>query len=166
MTCGSTIGIRRVLHLRLNIQHLKDALAGGHRALERAVLLAELADRGEEAIDHGDEQHELPQRERLIEDHATTDIGDHGGTGRTEEGDGREEHTAVLRGLETGIQIVAVENTEVAAILALAHETLDHAHTGDTLGQIGIDDTDGASRFAVGTLGISLPNSHDHHHDR
>ena len=42
-------GVGRVLDLRLGVEHLDDALAAGHGALELRVLQDEVADRVEEA---------------------------------------------------------------------------------------------------------------------
>jgi len=52
-------GIRRVDDLRLGVEHLEDALAGGHRRLKGVVALRQIADRIEEQVDvqHEGDQH-------------------------------------------------------------------------------------------------------------
>ncbi len=160
------VGVRLVLHLRLDIQHLEDALASRHRRLERAVLLREVADRREEPVDHRHEQHQLADGEGFAEHQSPAEVDDRSGRCRRHEADRREEDGGILRRLDGGREVVPVDDAEVIAVDRLADIGLHDAHAGDTLGEVRVHDTDRAAGLPVGGLRVALPDTHDHHHDR
>src|SRR3954471_3021965 len=71
---GQGNGARTVANFRLDVQHFEDSLTGHHRRLQHVVLLTEIADWLEKAVDQSHEEHKLADRQRLTEDELATKV--------------------------------------------------------------------------------------------
>ena len=131
------------------VEHVEDPLAGGHRALERVVLVGEVADGLEEAAGVLDERDEHAGRERRPHRLGPAEPDHEAERERGDDVDGGEEEGVVEDALHLGHAVLVVDLAEAPQLLVLAVEHLHDAHPGDVLLQERVQPADLLPRLAV-----------------
>src|SRR5579885_1556648 len=146
-------------------QNLEDALSRYPGALQLRVLLAQVADGVEKAVDVEREGHEDANLQRPLHDErAAVDDREHDSQ-RGHHLDERQDEGGHAAGFQVGVAVVGVQFIEFGAVALLTDKALDDAHAGDVLLQRGVDHRDGGARAAERARGVLLPEGGNHDHD-
>ena len=152
-----------VLDLRLNVDQLEDAHAGGHRPLDLGVHRGDLLDGVREPLDveqEADEEADL----HLVVEHLEAAEDEHeyvGGIGQ-HLGDRHDGALELGRPL-VGVQVGLVHRVEVLDVDRLAGEALRDPYARDALLEVVVDEGDRLASGDESPPGVYLPD--DHHRD-
>ena len=144
--------MRRVDDRRLGVEEAEHTLRRRHRGLHDVVLLREVADGLEEAVDQLPEREKRSDRHLAFEDPEATRDEESGARRGARETDGGKEHRHRADLAAIGVQQIGIQVVELLKGRALTCEELNDRHTREVLVQIRVDareaDADRSERVA------------------
>jgi len=156
----------RVGDLRLRIQDVQDALAGGSGFLELVEAHGQVADGVEEHVKVEQESDQRPGGHLTLQDAHTPKAEDNRHADLRDEVNARHEDGGQLVGAEGGSEFGGGDFAEALFLAVLADERLDDAHSGQALLQRSRDDADRLAHGTVAPVGIAPPPQGQPTHSR